>query len=80
MLQLGRELDLAPESLAIDPRGEFRREDLDHHLSVQRSLGGQKHSAHTAARQLALQFVLGAESLENLAVELVGLGHRRRRG
>jgi hypothetical protein len=53
MLQPRRELDLAPEALAVDAGGEVGREHLHHHRPPERTLLGQVHAAHPPARQLA---------------------------
>ena len=60
VLELRRDLDLTAKSVTVHPGGEVRRKHLDHHIAVERALCRQKHSAHTAARQLALQLVCGA--------------------
>ena len=74
MLQLRSQVDLASEALAVDARGELGREDLHHHGSSQRLLGGQVDVAHAAAGELSLDRIGGRErSLEPLEEGIHGL-------
>lgn len=57
MLELGREEDLALETLECDLRRGVRREHLDHDLAAQRGLLGDEHARHPAADELALECV-----------------------
>jgi hypothetical protein len=55
VLQLGRELDLAPEPVHAHAGRELRQQHLDHYLAPQRRLGRQEYPRHAATPQLALQ-------------------------
>jgi hypothetical protein len=57
VLQLRRDLNLAPETLAIHAGGEVWWKNFDDDIPIQRALGRKKHSAHAAAGELALQLV-----------------------
>jgi hypothetical protein len=72
VVELRRELDLAPEALDVDPGGQLRREDLDHDLPLERPLGGDEDAAHPAARELLLEVVGVAEGGLELLAEVVG--------
>ena len=61
VLQRGRQLDLAMEPLGVDPCGELRRQDLDHHAPAQLGLLGEEHTAHPTAAELPLQAVPPSE-------------------
>jgi len=54
VLELRRDLDLAAESITVHAGGEGGRKDFDHNIPIQRALRREEHSAHAAARQLAL--------------------------
>jgi hypothetical protein len=83
MLELRRELDLATEAFAVHAGREFRRQDLHHHLPVQRLLRSDEHPAHATARELALEDVIVAEGGSKFRLEAVEAGHwqpKRARG
>src|SRR6185503_14941930 len=61
VLQLRDELDLAVETIEADAPGEVRRQQLDHDLTIESSLGGEKDVAHATATELALDGVVVAE-------------------
>src|SRR5688572_25914812 len=61
VLQLRGELDLATESVAVDAGSEVGGEDFDDDLAVERPFRGDKHAAHPAATQFALDLVGGAK-------------------
>src|SRR5450759_5018224 len=69
MLKLRGELDLAAEPFTIHAGGQFRWQDLDDHLSIQRTLGGDEYSAHPAAGQFAVESIVGAERRAQLRFE-----------
>ena len=59
MLKLRGNLDLAPEPLAIDARGELRRQYLYDDLAAERPVGRDEDAAHPGAEELALDLVRG---------------------
>ena len=61
VLQLRDELDLAMEAIEADAAGEIGREQLDHDLTIEPSLGGEKDVTHASAAELALDGVGVAE-------------------
>ena len=73
VLQLGRYLDLAAESLVVHAGSEFRRQHLHDHLPAQRHVGRQEDTAHSATGQFALERVSGREGLLKVGGEV---GHR----
>ena len=54
MLQLGSQLDFAPEPLDVNGGGQVRRQHLDDDLASQRQLLGEVHPAHSASAELSL--------------------------
>jgi hypothetical protein len=54
VLQLGGQLDLAPEPLDVHAGGQLRQEHLDHDFPVQGALRRQEHARHPAAAELTL--------------------------
>ena len=59
VLKLRRDLDLAPESLAIYARGKLRRQYLYHDLAAEGLVGRDENAAHARAGELALYVVRG---------------------
>ena len=74
VLQLRGELDLAPEPLDVDGRGEIRQQHLHHHFASERSVLGDEDPRHAAATELALEDVGGAQCCLELVPEI---GHSR---
>jgi hypothetical protein len=61
VLQLGRDLDLPPEALAIDSGSELRRKHFDNDIPIERAFRCKEHSAHSPSGQLALKLVRRAK-------------------
>src|SRR5258708_17742276 len=61
VLQLRRQLNLAPKPVSIDAGREVGREHLDDDRSTQRAILRHEDSTHAATQKLALQVVAGAE-------------------
>src|SRR5688572_14234357 len=59
VLQLRGELDLATEPFAVDAGSKIGRENLDDDFAIERPFRRDKHAAHPAATQLALDLVGG---------------------
>ena len=59
--ELGGELDLAAEALAVDPGGELGRQHLDHDLAAEGVLAGHEDATHPPTGELALDGVGGAK-------------------
>jgi hypothetical protein len=57
MLQLGRELDLAPETLHVHPGSQLGKKHLYHDLAAEGALESKEHPGHAPAPELALQEV-----------------------
>jgi hypothetical protein len=63
------------ESLPVARRDvDVRRDDLDRHRAVQRTIASERDHPHAAMAEHALDLILRAERLAKL-VELVGLFH-----
>ena len=69
MLQLGDELDLAAEPVHARRRREIRREDLHHHLAIERDIGREEDLRHPATAELALDPIVRAERLLQRGLE-----------
>lgn len=54
MLELRREVDLAPEAIDVDARNEIFGKDLYHHASVELPLCGDEDTAHSSTAELSL--------------------------
>src|SRR5690349_12601833 len=74
MLQLGRDLDLALEPLAIDARRQLGRQHLDHDLAAECVLGRRENAAHPAANELVAQAVGGSQRCGQSFAEVVSHG------
>jgi hypothetical protein len=61
VLERRGEEDLAPEALAVDPRGELRGEHLHDDASAERRVLGDEHARHPPAPELAAEAVGAAE-------------------
>ncbi|HZI41245.1 MAG TPA: hypothetical protein VFD67_06060, partial [Gemmatimonadaceae bacterium] len=72
MLQLGAQLNLAPESFDIDCGGHLRMDNLHDHCAAERNFLGDEDATHAAAAELALDAVSVTESLLEL---LAYVGH-----
>ena len=57
MLEARGEPDLLAEAVGRDGVGQLGREDLEHHLAVERDFGREEDARHAAAAELALESV-----------------------
>jgi len=57
MVEPGRNLDLAEETLRTQARRKLRVQDLQGHLAIMLEIVRQKHGGHTAPAHLALNAV-----------------------
>ena len=62
IVKLRRDLYLTTEAFAVHPRGQLRRQHFDDDLSSEQSIDGDEDAAHTAASQLVVELVVGAQS------------------
>ena len=68
MLQSCGELNLPPESVGAEARGELRRQHFDDHLPAEGGLQGDEDTRHPAAAELPLDGVRRAQgSLERFS-------------
>ena len=77
VLQLRRDLNLATEPLHVHA-GQLGVEHLDHYLSVEGAFAGEKHAAHPAAAELALDGERIAEGFLQSLVQLALRCHKAR--
>ena len=61
VLQSGSELNLATESIDIDPRGEIGRQNLDDDLSLELGFCRNEYARHARAAKLAIYAICGTE-------------------
>ena len=70
MLKFCGELDLAPEAVCADPRGDVLGQHLDDHATLELFLHRHEHAAHSTAAELALYGVavreMRAEGLDEV--------------
>ena len=57
VLELGGELDLTAEAVAVDAGGEVGREHLHDHFPAQRHVGGHEDAAHPGPLKLGAEFI-----------------------
>jgi hypothetical protein len=79
VMELGRELDLAQESLDADLERDLRAEDLDSDLAVVPHIAGEIHHGHPTASQLALEQITIGKSGAECGRRLVSHGQVSRR-
>ena len=78
MLELGGELDLAPEPVDVHAGRELGEQHLDHDLSAERLLVGEEDVRHAAPAELAVEHIRLAERGLELIAE--GRDHRHHGG
>src|SRR4051794_7991264 len=75
MLQLGSDLYLSPEPVAVHAGGKLRRQDLDHHPATEDAVDRHENATHAATCQLSIELIVGGQR----GLELIGeVGHRVR--
>ena len=74
MVQPGGELDLAPEAVAVDLRGQLGRQNLDDHFAVEREVARDEDPAHASPGQLAHDIEAPGEQGDQALLEAV-VGH-----
>jgi hypothetical protein len=77
MLELGREFDLALESLRAECRGEVGVQDLERHRPVTLFVNREIHRRHAATAELSVDAVLSGETLTKA---FDGVGHSAKLG
>ncbi len=76
MLQSRGDENLAAKALDVDASDEFGREDFYDDVAAQRSVVRDVDAGHSAAAELAVDRITGAERVLDLLAEL---GHEQRR-
>ncbi len=70
MLQCGRELYLASESVDADRGSHLRRQNLDYDLCLEVRVFGEEHAGHASATEFPLDAVGIAERLLDLVAQV----------